>query len=67
MDMGRRLSTQCVDNWQPDLQTFNEEKHALMIQFSEGYPEEEIVVTLSRQLRWAHFLAFFSLIILSEL
>ena len=32
-----------------------------MIQFAEAFPEEEIVVTLSRQLSWSHFSALLPL------
>ena len=28
-----------------------------MVQFAEAFPDEEIVVTLSRQLSWSHFSA----------
>jgi len=32
-----------------------------MIQFAEDFPDMEIVVTLSRQLRWSHFVAILPL------
>src|SRR5580658_715961 len=32
-----------------------------MVQFAEAFPEEEIVVTLSRQLSWSHFSALLPL------
>lgn len=35
---------------------FNEKNLHRMIQFAEVFPEEKIVVTLSRQLSWSHFL-----------
>ena len=36
----------------------NSEKHLLrMVQFAEVFPEEEIILTLSRQLSWSHFSA----------
>lgn len=35
---------------------FNEKNLHRMIQFAEVFPDEEIVVTLSRQLSWSHFL-----------
>ena len=36
---------------------FEEKNLRRMVQFAEAFPEEEIVVTLSRQLSWSHFLA----------
>ena len=32
-----------------------------MVQFAEAFPEEQIVVTLSRQLGWSHFVAIIPL------
>jgi predicted nuclease of restriction endonuclease-like (RecB) superfamily len=40
---------------------FNEKNLRRMIQFAEVFPEEEIVVTLLRQLSWSHFLALIPL------
>lgn len=34
---------------------FNEKNLRRMVQFAEVFPEESIVVTLSRQLGWSHF------------
>ena len=36
---------------------FNEKNLRRMIQFAEVFPEEQIVVTLSRQLGWSHFVS----------
>ena len=38
-------------------QGFNEKNIWRMLQFVENFPEEEIVVTLSRDLGWSHFVA----------
>lgn len=38
---------------------FDEKNLRRMMQFAELFPTEEIVVTLSRQLSWSHFLAIF--------
>lgn len=35
---------------------FNEKNVRRMLQFAEQYPDMQIVVTLSRQLSWSHFL-----------
>jgi len=40
---------------------FNEKNLRRMIQFAEVFPEEQIVVTLSRQLGWSHFVAILPL------
>lgn len=40
---------------------FAEKNLRRMIQFAEVFPEKEIVVTLSRQLSWSHFLALIPL------
>jgi predicted nuclease of restriction endonuclease-like (RecB) superfamily len=40
---------------------FNEKNLRRMIQFAEVFPEEQIVVTLSRQLGWSHFVAIIPL------
>jgi hypothetical protein len=34
---------------------FSEKNLRRMVQFAEAFPEEQIVVTLSRQLGWTHF------------
>ena len=36
---------------------FDEKNLRRMLQFAECFPEKKIVVTLSRQLSWSHFLA----------
>ena len=41
--------------------TFNEKNLRRMIQFAQKFPELEIVVTLSRQLSWSHFLVLLPL------
>ena len=41
--------------------TFNEKNLRRMIQFAQKFPEPEIVVTLSRQLSWSHFLVLLPL------
>lgn len=40
---------------------FNEKNLRRMIQFAEVFPDEENVVTLSRQLSWSHFIALIPL------
>jgi len=40
---------------------FTEKNLRRMVQFAEAFPEEEIVVTLSRQLGWSHFVAILPL------
>ena len=40
---------------------FNEKNLRRMIQFAEAFPDEQIVVTLSRQLGWSHFVAIIPL------
>lgn len=40
---------------------FHEKNLRRMVQFAEVFPEEEIVVTLSRQLGWSHFVAIIPL------
>jgi hypothetical protein len=40
---------------------FAEKNLRRMIQFAEAFPEEQIVVTLSRQLGWSHFVAIIPL------
>jgi len=40
---------------------YTEKNLRRMIQFAEAFPEEEIVVTLSRQLSWSHFSALLPL------
>ena len=40
---------------------FAEKNLRRMVQFTEAFPEEEIVVTLSRQLGWSHFVAIIPL------
>ncbi len=39
---------------------FNEKNLRRMIQFAETFPDEQIVVTLSRQLGWSHFVEILS-------
>ena len=41
--------------------SFGEENLRRMIQFAEVFPEEEIVVSLIRQLSWTHFIALIPL------
>ena len=41
--------------------SYNEKNLRRMIQFSEVFPDFEIVVTLSRQLSWSHFIAIIPL------
>ena len=52
------LSTQLVKEFGMG---FNEKNLRRMIQFAEVFPEEQIVVTLSRQLGWSHFVAIIPL------
>jgi predicted nuclease of restriction endonuclease-like (RecB) superfamily len=40
---------------------FSEKSLRRMVQIAEAFPEEQIVVTLSRQLTWSHFLALIPL------
>jgi len=40
---------------------FSEKNLRRMIQFAEAFPEQQIVVTLSRQLGWSHFVAIIPL------
>jgi predicted nuclease of restriction endonuclease-like (RecB) superfamily len=40
---------------------YSEKNLRRMVQFAEAFPEEEIVVTLSRQLSWSHFSALLPL------
>jgi len=40
---------------------FSEKNLRRMVQFAEGFPDEGIVVTLSRQLGWSHFVAIIPL------
>jgi hypothetical protein len=40
---------------------FSEKNLRRMVQFAETFPEEQIVVTLSRQLGWSHFIAIIPL------
>jgi len=40
---------------------FSEKNLRRMVQFAGGFPDEGIVVTLSRQLRWSHFVAIIPL------
>ncbi|MFT3886397.1 MAG: PDDEXK nuclease domain-containing protein [Flavobacteriales bacterium] len=42
-------------------QSFAEKNLRRMVQFAEVFPDEEIVVSLTRQLSWTHFLAFLPL------
>ncbi len=48
-----KLSRQLVSNYGNG---FNEKNLHRMLQFAEAFPDEKIVVTLSRQLSWSHFL-----------
>jgi hypothetical protein len=48
------LSTQLVNEFGTG---FAEKNLRRMVQFAEAFPEEQIVVTLSRQLGWSHFVA----------
>lgn len=52
------LSRQLVDEYGNG---FAEKNLRRMLQFAELFPQEEIVVTLSRQLSWSHFLALIPL------
>jgi hypothetical protein len=40
---------------------FSEKNLRRMVQFAEAFPDEQIVVTLSRQLGWSHFVAIIPL------
>jgi hypothetical protein len=40
---------------------YSEKNLRRMVQFAEAFPDEEIVVTLSRQLSWSHFQALLPL------
>jgi len=42
-------------------QGFSEKNLRRIVQFAEGFPDEGIVVTLSRQLGWSHFVAIIPL------
>jgi predicted nuclease of restriction endonuclease-like (RecB) superfamily len=48
------LSTQLADEFGAG---FGEKNLRRMVQFAEVFPDEKIVVTLSRQLGWSHFIA----------
>ena len=48
-----KISTQLESNFG---RNFTEKKVRRMIQFTDQFPDFEIVVTLSRQLSWSHFL-----------
>jgi hypothetical protein len=52
------LSTQLVNEFGMG---FAEKNLRRMVQFAEAFPEEQIVVTLSRQLGWSHFVAIIPL------
>jgi len=52
------LSTQLVSEFGTG---FAEKNLRRMVQFAEAFPEEQIVVTLSRQLGWSHFVAIIPL------
>ena len=52
------LSTQLVNEFGTG---FAEKNLRRMVQFAEAFPEEQIVVTLSRQLGWSHFVAIIPL------
>jgi len=52
------LSRQLVEEYGP---SFGEKNLRRMIQFAEVFPEEEIVVSLIRQLSWTHFIALLPL------
>jgi len=61
-DYGRQivvtLSRQLTEKYG---RSFEEKNLRRMLQFVEQFPDEEIVVTLSRQLSWSHFLALIPL------
>src|SRR5262249_20382630 len=42
-------------------QSFSEKNLRRMVQFAATFPDEQIVVTLSRQLSWSHFIALIPL------
>jgi predicted nuclease of restriction endonuclease-like (RecB) superfamily len=52
------LSTQLVNEFGTG---FAEKNLRRMVQFAEAFPEEQIVVTLSRELGWSHFVAIIPL------
>ena len=52
------MSTQLVNEFGTG---FAEKNLRRMVQFAEAFPEEQIVVTLSRQLGWSHFVAIIPL------
>ena len=52
------LSTQLVSEFGTG---FAEKNLRRMLQFAEASPDEQIVVTLSRQLGWSHFVAILPL------
>ena len=52
------LSRQLTDDYGNN---FNEKNLRRMIQFAEVFPDKEIVVTLSRQLSWSHFVSILPL------
>jgi len=52
------LATQLTEKYG---RSFEEKNLRRMLQFAEQFLEEEIVVTLSRQLSWSHFLILFPL------
>jgi len=52
------LSTQLVQEYG---QSFTEKNLRRMVQFAEVFPDEEIVVSLVRQLSWTHFIALIPL------
>jgi uncharacterized protein DUF1016 len=53
-----RLASQLVRDYG---QSFTEKNLRRMVQFAATFPEEPIVVTLSRQLSWSHFVALIPL------
>jgi hypothetical protein len=52
------VSTKLVEGFRTG---FSEKNLRRMAEFAEAFPEEQIVVTLSRQLGWGHFVAIIPL------
>ena len=60
--MAQRFLRHCRKNWLRDYGTgFGVKNLRRMIQFAEVFPDEQIVVSLIRQLSWTHFIALIPL------
>ena len=61
-DYGKKIVSQLATQLTGEYgRSFEEKNLRRMLQFAEQFPDEEIVVSLSRQLSWSHFLALLPL------